>query len=416
MTADVDVLIVGGGLVGASLACALGRSRLRVALVEPVPVEAEQQPSYDDRTTALAPSSQRIFQALGLWPELRAEATPIRAVHVSERGGFGFTRLRAADERLEALGYVIPNRCLGQVLPVRAAAQPNVDVFCPARAEAIVTESGAIAVQLAGEAGGRTLRTRLLVAADGARSHMRELLGIGTEVHDYEQTAVIANLTPERDHAGCAYERFTAEGPMALLPLSGGRCALIWSVPRAQAEDVLALSDQAFLDAVQERFGYRLGRLLKAGRRSAFPLAMTTAQAFTAHRAVVIGNAAHSLHPVAGQGFNLSLRDVAALAELLHEAGQTGADPGASALLARYELARQADYRRVGGFTHFLVQLFSNRVPGLVGARNAGLLALDLLPPGKHGFLRYAMGRAGPLPRLARGLPLPADTDTSATS
>lgn len=406
MTADYDVLIVGGGLVGASLACALGRSRLRVALAEPVPPEAERQPSYDDRTTALAPSSQRIFQALGLWPELRQEATPIRSVHVSERGGFGFVRLSAEEEGLDALGYVIPNRALGRVLPARAAAQSNVEIFCPAGAEELTAKDDAMAVRLDGEQGGRTVRARLLVAADGAQSKMRGLLGIGADVHDYEQVAVIANLTPERDHAGRAFERFTPEGPMALLPISGARCALIWSVPRERAEAVMAMPDDAFLDAVQQLFGYRLGRFLKAGSRNAFPLTMTTAQGFAARRAVVIGNAAHALHPVAGQGFNLALRDVAALAEMLHEASLTGEDVGSASLLSRYEVARQADYRRVGGFTDLLVRVFSNRVPGLTSARNVGLLALDLFPSGKRGFLRYAMGRAGPLPRLARGLPL----------
>jgi len=409
MSADFDVLIVGGGLVGASLACALGQSRLKIGLVEPVLPEAEQQPSYNDRTTALAPSSQRIFQALGLWPELRAEATPIRSVHVSERGGFGFVRLDAETEGLDALGYVIPNRSLGRVLPVHAAAQPNVEVFCPVRAEAVTQEPDGLGVQLVGEGFDQLVKTRLLVAADGAQSRMREALGVGAEVRDYAQTAIIANLTPERNHEGRAYERFTTEAPMALLPLSGGRCALIWAVPSEQAETILALDDAAFLSAVQQRFGYRLGRLLKVGRRDAFPLAMTTATQFVTRRAVIIGNAAHSLHPVAGQGFNLSLRDIATLAELLHEAGQTGDDPGSAYLLARYETARQADYRRVGYFTDLLVRLFTNRIPGLRSARNSGLLALDLFPPGKRSFLRYAMGRAGPASRLARGLPLQED-------
>lgn len=403
---DVDVLIAGGGLVGASLAAALGNSPLRLAVVEPVPAEAPAQPSYDDRTTALSPSTQRVLSALGLWPELAGEAVPIREIHVSDRGRFGFVRMSAAEEHIEALGYVVTNRRLGEVLPPHMNRLPNCQVIQPATVEALEQEGEAVRVHL--RQGGTTcgLRARLLVAADGARSRTRELLGVEARVHDYQQVAVIANLTPERGHEGRAFERFTAEGPMALLPTFGGRCALIWTVPADRAEAVLALSDADFLAEVQQRFGYRLGRLLKSGRRAAYPLAMTNARRFAAERALIIGNAAHSMHPVAGQGFNLAIRDVAALAELLHEAALAGADPGAPELLRRYERAREGDCRRVTGFTDLLVRVFSSAVPGLTQARNAGLLALDLFPAGKRGFLRHAMGRSGSQPRLARGLPL----------
>jgi 2-octaprenyl-6-methoxyphenol hydroxylase len=403
---DVDVLIAGGGLVGATLALALAGSRLRVVVVEPVPPEAPAQPSYDDRTTALAPSSQRVFAALGLWPELAGEAEPIREIHVSDRGRFGFVRMNAAEEHLEALGYVISNRRLGEVLPPRMAALENVELLCPASVESLAQEGEAVAVQLQVSGAPRTLRTRLLVAADGARSRTRELAGVEASVSDYEQVAVIANLTPELGHGGRAFERFTQDGPLALLPITGGRCALIWTVPQSQAEAVLALPDEDFLQAVQSRFGHRLGRLLKAGERSAYPLAMVNARRFVAERTVIIGNAAHSLHPVAGQGLNLAIRDVAVLAELLHAAVRSGGDPGSAALLEEYLRQRRGDYRRVAGFTDLLVRLFSNALPGLVQARNLGLLALDLFPAGKRSFLRQTMGRAGPLPRLARGLPL----------
>ena len=412
MSEQFDVLIAGGGLVGASLACALGGSPLRVAVVEPVPAEAPAQPSYDDRTTALSPSTQRVFSALGLWPELAAEATPIREVHVSDRGRFGFVRMSAAEERLEALGYVVTNRRLGEVLPPHMQSLANCRVYRPATVEAVERAGDALNVRLSEEGSTRTLRTRLLVAADGARSRTRELLGVQAAVQDYRQVAVIANLTPERDHAGRAFERFTSEGPMALLPTSGGRCALIWTVPQERAEAVMAYSEVEFLREVQARFGYRLGRLLKAGERSAYPLAMVNARRFAVERAVVLGNAAHSLHPVAGQGFNLAIRDVAALAELLHQAALAGQDPGAAELLGRYVAMRQSDYRKVTGFTDLLVRVFSNALPGLAHVRNAGLLALDLLPAGKRGFLRHAMGRSGTLPRLVRGLPLQAESSS----
>lgn len=401
-----DLVIAGGGLVGASLACALGGSPLRIAVIEPVPPQAPDQPSYDERTTALAPSSQRIFAALGLWDEIRTDAAPIREVHVSERGRFGFVRMTAAEERLEALGYVVANRRLGEVLPARMAALGNVELLCPASVEGVADGEQAVTVSVRRGEARATLSARLLVVADGARSPTRELVGVEAAVRSYQQVAVIANLTPEQDPAGRAFERFTPEGPLALLPASGGRCALIWTVPEAEAPAVLALSEADFLAEVQQRFGYRLGRLVKVGARAAYPLAVTTARRFAAPRTVVIGNAAHSLHPVAGQGFNLALRDVAALAELLHDAAVAGDDVGEAGLLRRYVDQRQGDYRRVTGFTDALVRLFSNDLPGLAQARNAGLLALDLLPAFKRGFLRQAMGRSGPLPRLARGLPL----------
>lgn len=403
-----DLVVVGGGLVGASLACALGQTGARVAVVEAVPPRASGQPSYDDRSTALAPSTQRIFEALGLWPELRSEAAPIRAIHVSDRGRFGFTRMRAEEEGLEALGWVMSNRRLGEVLPSRAQALEQVDFICPARLRAIVREPEQVRVSIEDEQGERELTGRLLALADGAQSRGRELLGIDVLQQDYGQAAVIANLTPERDPAGRAFERFTDDGPMALLPLTGGRSALIWSVPQERLAEVLALDDAGFLQAVQGRFGYRLGRLLKVGARGHHPLIRLEARRFTAERCVVLGNAAHTLHPVAGQGFNLSLRDVATLAELVAEARAHGQDPGRSALLQHYETLRRADYRRVTGFTHALVRTFGNRLPGVPAARNLGLLGLDLLPSAKRGFMRHATGRSGRLPRLALGLPLAA--------
>lgn len=401
-----DIVIAGGGLVGASLACALGNSGLRIAVVEGVALDTGRQPSYDDRTTALAPSTVRIFQALGLWERLRDGATPIREVHVSERGGFGFTHMSAAEEGLDALGYVISNRRMGEVLPKRVAELDQVDLLCPATVQDVITAHDHAAVTVKTEAGERRLETKLLVVADGTRSKLREILGIGVDRRDYGQVGVIANITPEREHRGRAFERFTSDGPMALLPTDGGRCALIWSVPTDEAPRLRALSDQQFLAEVQQHFGHRLGRLLQVGSRATYPLASVTARAVTAERAVIVGNAAHTLHPVAGQGFNLALRDVAALAELLHEAALEGADPGRTALLQRYAEDRQADYRRVGGFTDFLVRIFSNRLPGLGLVRNLGLVGLDLWPSGKRRFMRYAMGREGRLPRLARGLPL----------
>ncbi|KAB7628210.1 2-octaprenyl-6-methoxyphenyl hydroxylase [Alkalilimnicola sp. S0819] len=403
---DYDVLIVGGGLVGSALACALADTPARVGVIEAVPPGEPGQPSYDERSTAIAASTQRILQALSLWPALRAEAAPIRCIHVSERGRFGVTRMNAEEEGLEALGWVVSNRALGAVLPARAAAADNVDYLCPASLEGLRQEASGVSVTITEAGGERSLRGRLLVLADGVRSRGRGLLGVAVREDAYGQAAVIANITPERDHAGVAYERFGPDGPLALLPLTGGRCALIWTVPSARRETVLAMDDEAFLAEVQQRFGFRLGRLLRAGERAAYPLARVRAEHLTVERAVLLGNAAHSLHPVAGQGFNLSLRDAACLAELVHEALGRGEDPGRAALLHRYEDLRRADYRTVDGFTHGLVRGFGLGLPGLGALRGLGLGGMDLLPGVKRDFVRHATGRAGTLPRLAVGLPL----------
>lgn len=402
MSEPVDVLVVGGGLVGSSLALALARSPLSLALVEPLAPGSPAQPSFDDRCTALAPTSRGVFQALGAWPAIAAEAAPIRRIHVSERGGFGFARLRARDHGLDALGHVVPNRCIGATLAPLLASQANLQRHCPAAVARV--EAGDEFIE-AGLEDGTTLRARLLVVADGADSATRRGLGIAVRRRDYDQAAVIANLTPARDHQGTAFERFTADGPLALLPLTAGRCALVRSLPRDQLEAVLALDDAAFRTDVQRCFGWRLGRLLQVGARSAYPLRALQAERFTASRAVLLGNAAHTLHPVAGQGFNLALRDVARLAEALHQAAMAGADPGAGALLEDYQRQARADLRRTMGFTDVLLRGFGGLAP-LAPLRSAALLALDRTPPARRAFARLAMGRAVPLPRLARGLPL----------
>ncbi|MCU0936400.1 MAG: 2-octaprenyl-6-methoxyphenyl hydroxylase [Gammaproteobacteria bacterium] len=429
---DFDVLIAGSGMVGASLACALAGGPLRVGVVEPVEPSAPAQPSYDDRVVALSLGSRRILEGIGVWATLRDSATPIRVVHVSDRGHFGATRLRADRAGVEALGYVVEARALGHALLTRLGDVQGVARVCPARVASLVPGDGAVELALAsppgrpassggtGPAGRgagdgpvpggrgvpRTLAARVVVAADGGQSAVREAAGIAVDEREYRQSAVIANLTPQRPHEGVAYERFTPAGPMAVLPMSEGRCALVWTVPSEAEREVLALDDDAFLAEVHTRFGDRLGRLLRVGVRSAYPLTLRRARDHAAGRVVVIGNAAHTLHPVAGQGFNLGLRDAAVLAQVLADAVRAGEDPGASAVIDRYAAWRTADQVEVSTFTDAMVRVFSNDSTLLALARNAGLLALDLLPGLKAGFTRHAMGLAGRQPRLARGLPL----------
>ncbi len=402
-----DVVIIGGGMVGASLACALADSGLRMAVVEAVPLTAASQPSYDDRSIALAYGSRCIFSAMGLWDALRHAVAPIRAIHVSDRGHFGITRLRAADYGLEALGYVVENRELGRLFATRLAAGGDVELFCPARLEGLDFHDRGVTVDVS-EADGRRreLQARLVVGADGGRSVVRRLAAVSTRQWDYGQSALIANVTPGRGHEGMAYERFTDSGPLAMLPMTGNRCSLVWTVRRGAEEALLALDDAAFLARLQCRFGRRLGELRKVGRRQVYPLTLIRAAVPTQPRLALIGNAAHTLHPIAGQGFNLGIRDVAVLAEVLWEAQARGEDIGGAATLARYHQWRREDQRRVIAFTDGLVRLFSNELPPLVVARNLGLTALECLPPLKRLMLRQFMGFAGRQPRLARGLRL----------
>lgn len=403
-----DVVIAGGGLVGASLACALRETGLRLAVVEAAAPGGDlSAPSFDDRHTALAPTSARVFQALGLWSAIAAEAAPIREIHVSDRGRFGMTRMRAAEEGLEALGWVVPNRCLGAaLLPVLEDAG-RVTLFRPARIAGLDAGADEVVLRVCRD-GDETeeIRAPLLVVAEGADSATRVALGVGSRETRYGQTAIIANVRADQDPAGRAFERFTREGPLALLPASSGTAALVWSVPDATVDARLALDDEAFLAALQETFGYRLGRFRTVGARQAYPLRAVSAERFAATRAAIIGNAAHTLHPVAGQGFNLALRDVAALAEMVDNAVRDGDDTGRPALLDGYARARRSDYRRTFVFTDALVRGFSHALPLVSPMRNAALVGLDLLPGLRRGLMRRAMGRGGRLPRLARGLPL----------
>ena len=407
MTRDpaYDLIIVGGGMVGASLAIALAGRGLRMALIEAYPPGVDGQPSYDDRAIALAYGSSRIFDAMGVWPAMRGSAEPIHDIHVSDRGHFGFTRLAAEDEGVPALGYVITARELGRVLLEQLPQVGSLDVIAPARLLGFVDAGDRVSVEVERDGLVSTLESRLLVAADGGNSTIRERLDVPVQRWQYGQSAVVTNITPAQAHRNVAYERFTDSGPVALLPMSEGRCAVVWTVLDAQVDEVLGLDDGQFLAAFQQRFGYRLGRFEKVGKRTAYPLSLLRARESVRGRVVVIGNAAHTLHPIAGQGFNLGIRDVAALAEVIDAASAAGSDIGAPAVLATYEAWRQAEQRNVALATDGLARLFTNPLSLVRMGRNLGLLAMELLPAAKHPLARAAMGLMGRQPRLARGVP-----------
>ena len=400
-------------MVGASMACALSPLPLRIGVIEAVPFKSVSQPSYDDRAIALAYGSSRIFEAMGLWGELADKVTTIKKIHVSDRGHFGVTRIESAIEGVDALGYVVENRVVGSVLAKAIDSMANVELICPAEVTAV--ELGAECAQLTinQDSDNQTISTKLVIAADGGNSVVRNLLGIPVRKWGYDQVAVIANVTPSRFHQHVAYERFTDTGPVAMLPNAPtdsedlNRCSLVWTVTRGDEKRVLALSDDEFLAELQQRFGYRLGEMQKVGRRNAYPLALVCAKEHVQSRLALIGNAAHALHPVAGQGFNLGLRDVAVLADVLAQALAEGADDvGDRQVLQRYSEWRRWDHRKAIGMTDGLARLFSNSLAPVVLARNIGLVALDVVPALKKILTRQTMGLAGKLPRLALGVPL----------
>ena len=399
MVTDCDVLIIGGGLVGASLACALENRGKTVRIVEAVPLQSDRQPSYDDRTVALSWGSRCIFEGMGIWQAMADRVEAIKTIHISDKGHFGATRLRHDEERVEALGYVAENRVLGDVLYRRLHQNSGVTLHCPARLSRIEQQDGAVTAWVEQNGKQVEIRSRLLVAADGVVSQVRDLLHIGSSVQDYGQCAVITNVTPGKRHNQVAYERFTDDGPIAFLPMTTNRCSVVWTVPASQADALIELGDEDFLRLLQQRFGYRLGLLQKAGVRQMYPLKLVETTQVVRDRVVIVGNAAHSIHPVAGQGFNLALRDIAILTDLIANAG----DPGDSRLLQSYVDQRQDDARRVYRFTDSLVKIFSNNNAPLGHLRAAGLIAVGLIPPLRHQLARQSMGLSGRASELGRG-------------
>jgi 2-octaprenyl-6-methoxyphenol hydroxylase len=399
---DYDIIIAGGGMIGTSLALALLPLGLRIAVVEAIARDASGQPSFDDRSTALSRSTQRSFEAMGLWPGIRDAATPIRSIHVSDKGRFGFSHIDAGEQGVEALGYVVINRVLGEVLQAELEAADDIDLLCPARISGVeLGAHAAIATLTEGRDATRELSCRLLVAADGTNSAVRDMMGIGAMHSSYGQHAIVGNLLTEKAIDNRAFERFTDDGPIAMLPVLDDRAAFVRIVANEDAERLLALDDAAFIADLQEVFGYRLGAFSRIGKRAAYPLALSKALRLTAACSVLVGNAAHGLHPVAAQGFNLGMRDVAALCDCIADG-----EPGSAEMLASYAAWRKGDQGKLVRFTDGLVRLFGSRRRSVRLLRDIGMLGFDLVPGVRKEFARHTMGLAGRLPRLSRGVPL----------
>ncbi|MFQ5994291.1 MAG: 2-octaprenyl-6-methoxyphenyl hydroxylase [Acidiferrobacterales bacterium] len=404
---NYDVLIVGGGLVGLSLARALAPSGLRMGIVESKQLAPSETPRYDDRTLALAYGSRRIFEGMGIWREVEARGvTAIKRIHVSDRGRFGIARLDATDAGIEALGYVVAMPALGTTLYEAVRRCDGVDLICPAVVRSVERAADRVSVDVQRDGQAKTLSARLVVGADGGRSRVRAAADIKATHKDYQQSAVVTTVTPELPHRNVAYERFTESGPLALLPMTENRCTVVWSTQRDDVEEILDLDDATFLARLQAGFGDRLGSFLRVGSRQTYPLFLTRIETQVRARLALVGNAAHTVHPVAGQGFNLGLRDVATLAEITVEEMRRGGDIGDIEVLARYVHQRRRDTEAVTTFTDGLIRIFANSISPLVLARNVGLIATDVWLPVKRALIQRTSGLHGRLPRLARGLPL----------
>lgn len=404
MSKKCDIAIVGGGLAGASLAIALAPLAYNIKVIEAVSFKASEQPSYDDRTLAMSHSSCRILSAIGLWDELEEHATAIRKIFVSELNRPGEVVLDAAEMGLSEFGHVVEARRFGAAATAQLEQTENIEVISPAKVTGIDNGEDSVSLNLQSDNGDEELIAGLVVAADGANSFIRSHLQIPTETRDYNQTAVICNITPEIEHQGRAYECLTETGPFAVLPHTGIRCGLVWSVASGEAQALLELDDATFLRRAEQRFGDHLGAFLKAGKRTAYPLKLIRAKEDVRERVLVIGNAAHAIHPVGAQGFNLALRDVAVLAEILADDG--GSDPGQSFLLNQYSRWRKQDQRGTIAASDGITRLFSHPSMLAAGLRTSGLIAHALLPSLRRKTAIQAMGYRGRVPRLALGEPL----------
>ena len=398
---NYDLVIVGGGMVGISLALLLAQqqSDWKVLLLEAQAYDNSDNhsnhPSFDSRSTALSWSSRKIFQAAGLWSELESHTSAIKNIHVSDRGHIGLTRISADEAGVDALGYVIENRWIGNVLLKKFTATA-VEIMAPERVAKITPLKSGVRLNL--EKSDEAIETSLLVIADGANSQTAQKLGIHSDKKPYGQQGIIANIALQDAHNGVAYERFTDQGPMAMLPLpdfdGSPRCALVWTQPPERAAELMTATDKDFLQALQESFGYRMGMVEKVGERVAYPLALTTASEQVRRNIVVLGNAAHTLHPVAGQGFNLSLRDVATLADVLGKAKLAGTDFSSLETLERYQQQQLADQQNTLMFSDNLPKLFAQPSSVVALGRNSGLVMMDLLPSLRSRFAKFGMGMA----------------------
>lgn len=395
------IMIVGGGMVGLSLALMLAKQGIAIRLLEalryPEHTTADAdlyQSSFDSRNTALSRRTVQIYQELGIWAKLAQYAMPILQINISEQGGFGKARLQADQENIESFGQVIENAWLGRVLLEAVLAQSLIELIDGVSVTSLQQDEQQVSIEALHGETTLNFHSSLLIAADGKDSFCRKALGIGADVHDYQQVAIVSTVQTGKPHQQVAFERFSEFGPLALLPLPGEyRRSVVWTVPAGTEQEWLGeANDQHFLSALQQSYGNRAGEFIKTGKRGAYPLSQVLAHQQVSGRVVLMGNAAHTLHPVAGQGFNLCMRDAHVLTRMLQAQYEKQQDLGNHEQLKQYEKARIQDQKRVIFFCDSVVRGFSNQNPLLKFARNTGLVAFDVIPGAKQLLATYAMG------------------------
>ncbi len=399
---DYDVVIVGAGIVGATLACALATSRLRIAIIEYEPPVTAPTGDYDLRVSAISPGSWAILAGVGAAAGIAQERIcPVEEMHIWDAAGTGVIHFDSADIGEPQLALIIENNAIRAALTACIERCSNVQLWCPRELDAIDVTDSQVMLRLTD---GRQVSAGVVVGADGPRSRVRQQAGIELTAWGYQQQAIVATVATEHSHANTAWQRFLPTGPLAFLPLANGRCSIVWSVDSEQAAILLAHDDGQFLQALATAFDDRLGAIVSTSKRVAFPLQRAHAQRYVDPRLVLIGDAAHTVHPLAGQGVNLGLMDAAVLAEVLLEADGAGRDVGAVSVLRRYERWRKGDNLAMLAVTDGLKRLFGNSMETVARARNLGLDVTDSIQPVKNMFMRRAAGLEGDLPRLARGL------------
>ena len=402
---QADIIVSGGGMVGLSLGLALAQGGFRTVVADAAPLAAQLDEKFDGRVSALAYASIRMVRALGAWAAMEAHAQPIREILVTDgapgRAASPFSlHFDAGEVGSPELGAIVENRHIRAALQDRALSEKNLTLIAPAAVKSVAVEAGGVSAELAN---GETVKAAVAVAADGRVSPLREAMGIKTIGWSYPQTGIVATVEHEKPHNGVAYEHFLPAGPFAILPITGNRSSLVWTEEKTKAPALLALDEARFNEELAKRFGAHLGAVKTAGPRWSYPLSFHIARDFVKPRFALAGDCAHGIHPIAGQGLNLGLKDAAALAEVLLDAARLGQDIGALDVLKRYERWRRFDSVALAASTDALNRLFSNDIAPLRALRGIGMGIVDSIGPARRFFMRHAGGDVGKLPRLMKG-------------